>query len=49
MMPTLWLKEPGMIVYAFDVDDTLEVSRNTVSKYLKSLKAPEKVCKPGSV
>lgn len=27
MMPTLWLEETAMVVYAFDVDETLEVSQ----------------------
>ena len=27
MMPTLWLEEAAMVVYAFDVDETLEVSK----------------------
>ena len=27
MMPTRWLEEAAMVVYAFDVDETLEVSK----------------------
>jgi hypothetical protein len=27
MMPTLWLEEAAMVVYACDVDETLEVSK----------------------
>jgi hypothetical protein len=30
MRPTLWLEDTAMVVYAFDVDDTLEVSKGPV-------------------
>jgi hypothetical protein len=30
MIPTLWLKETTVVVYAFDVDETLEVSKGPV-------------------
>ena len=29
-LDTLWLEEPAMVVYAFDVDETLEVSQGPV-------------------
>ena len=32
-MPTLWLEEAAMVVYAFDVDETLEVSRGPVNPF----------------
>jgi hypothetical protein len=31
MMPTLWLEDAAMVVYAFDVDETLEVSKGPVN------------------
>jgi hypothetical protein len=34
MMPTLWLEEAAMVVYAFDVDETLEVSRGPVNLHI---------------
>jgi hypothetical protein len=33
MMPTLWLEETAMVVYAFDVDETLEVSKGPVKLF----------------
>ena len=34
MMPTLWLEEAAMVVYAFDVDETPEVSRGPVNLHI---------------
>ena len=33
MMPPLWLEETAMAVYAFDVDETLEVSKGPVKLF----------------
>jgi hypothetical protein len=33
MIPTLWLEETAMVVYAFDVDETLEVSKGPVKLF----------------
>ena len=46
MMPTLWLEETAMVVYAFDVDETLEVSKGPV-KLLDLVKLRERSTFPG--
>jgi hypothetical protein len=40
MMPTRWLEEAAMVVYAFDVDETLEVSKGPVA--MVTLHCPDK-------